>query len=199
MLCTFNASSHTPPSTHPRTHAPHPIHPSHPCTHTPSHPHPSHHIPTYPHTQTVYNWQYVHCLDLWTRVLGEVHHDALRPLVYPLVQTTLGALQLQPTARYYPLRLHCVETLLNLIASTGTYIPLPPYLLEVNKGGSNTVDRKKFSVKNFSPVALAAKIKRANFFCAFNTHSIFHHVAKNRRVNVSSVKKIYGKIPRSPV
>lgn len=89
--------------------------------------------------QTVYNWQYVHCLDLWTRVLGEVHHDALRPLVYPLVQTTLGALQLQPTARYYPLRLHCVETLLNLIASTGTYIPLPPYLLEVLEAQSSKV------------------------------------------------------------
>ncbi|MCJ1361842.1 Nucleolar Complex 2 protein [Acarospora aff. strigata] len=89
----------------------------------------------------IYNWQYTHSLDFWSRVLSS-HADALteaaaakpsplRPLIYPAVQITLGAMRLIPTAQYFPLRFHLVRSLLRLSRATGTYIPLAPALLEV--------------------------------------------------------------------
>ncbi len=72
----------------------------------------------------VYNWQYIHSLDFWSRVLSS-HCDALteaangkpsplRPLIYPVVQITLGAMRLIPTAQYFPLRFQLVRSLLRL-------------------------------------------------------------------------------------
>ena len=89
----------------------------------------------------MYNWQYVHSLDFWSRVLS-IHCDAfkeaeagkessLRPLIYPAVQITLGALRLIPTAQYFPLRFQLIRALLRLSRAPGTYIPVAPALLEV--------------------------------------------------------------------
>lgn len=91
--------------------------------------------------KAVYNWQYVHSLDFWSRVLSQ-HCDgfveakagkqsALRPLIYPVVQITIGAMRLIPTAQYFPLRFQLSRSLLRLSRSTGTYIPLASALLEV--------------------------------------------------------------------
>lgn len=91
--------------------------------------------------KTVYNWQYVHSLDFWSRVLSS-HCDALveakagkpsalRPLIYPVVQITIGAMRLIPTAQYFPLRFQLMRSLLRMSLSTGTYIPLAPALVEV--------------------------------------------------------------------
>ena len=89
----------------------------------------------------VYNWQYIHSLDFWSRVLAS--HCAplaeataggpspLRPLIYPTVQVTLGAMRLIPTATYFPLRFHLIRSLLRISLSTGTYIPLAASLYEV--------------------------------------------------------------------
>lgn len=56
----------------------------------------------------VYNWQFVHSLDFWSLVLAtacdkeketeEAKESDLRPLIYPLVQLTLGVI------RYVPIR-----------------------------------------------------------------------------------------------
>ncbi|KAI1431838.1 Noc2p family-domain-containing protein [Xylaria sp. CBS 124048] len=89
----------------------------------------------------VYNWQYIHSLDFWSCVLSE-HCNSLREaeagkesqlrlLIYPLVQVTLGAMRLIPTAIYFPLRFHMIRSLLRISRSTGTYIPLASALLEV--------------------------------------------------------------------
>ncbi|KAI5307150.1 Vacuolar protein-sorting-associated protein 28 [Ascosphaera pollenicola] len=97
----------------------------------------------------VYNWQYVHSLDFWSRVLS-MHCDALveakngkpsalRPLIYPVVQITLGAMRLIPTAQYFPLRFHLVRSLLRISRTTGTFIPLAAPLLEV----FNSAEMKK--------------------------------------------------------
>ncbi|XP_046842848.1 nucleolar complex protein 2 homolog isoform X2 [Xenia sp. Carnegie-2017] len=82
--------------------------------------------------QSVYNWQFIHCLRLWSRVLSEIpNRHTLEPLIYPLVQVTLGVLRLNPTSRYYPLRFHCIRTLNLLSQATSTFIPIAPFLLEI--------------------------------------------------------------------
>ncbi|KAF1971657.1 Noc2-domain-containing protein [Bimuria novae-zelandiae CBS 107.79] len=91
--------------------------------------------------KTVYNWQYIHSLDFWSRVVS-VHceslreaesgkQSALRPLIYPVVQVTLGAMRLIPTSVYFPLRFQLIRSLLRISAATSTYIPLAPALIEV--------------------------------------------------------------------
>lgn len=91
--------------------------------------------------RTVYNWQYVHSLDFWSCVLSEHcsplkeaeagKESQLKPLIYPLVQVTLGAMRLIPTALYFPLRFQLLRSLLRLSRATDTYIPLASALLEV--------------------------------------------------------------------
>ncbi|ODH46724.1 hypothetical protein GX48_07180 [Paracoccidioides brasiliensis] len=99
--------------------------------------------------KTIYNWQYVHSLDFWSRVLSS-HCDSvaeatagkaspLRPLIYPVVQITLGAMRLIPTAQYFPLRFQLTRLLLRISLATGTYIPLAAALLEV----LNSAEMKK--------------------------------------------------------
>ena len=91
--------------------------------------------------KVIYNWQYVHSLDFWSRVLAS-HCDvmaeaqngkqsALRPLIYPVVQVTLGAMRLIPTAQYFPLRFQLARSLIRIGSSTGVYIPLAAPLLDV--------------------------------------------------------------------
>lgn len=99
--------------------------------------------PTSDSYKTIYNWQYVHALDFWSRVLSthcspatnphlkEASSSPLHPLVYPVVQITIGALRLIPTPTYFPLRFHLTRALLRLSFATTTFIPLAPSLLEV--------------------------------------------------------------------
>lgn len=89
----------------------------------------------------VYNWQYVHSLDFWSRVLSfecEVGKTELRgnvsplqELIYPLVQVILGTIRLIPTAQYFPLRFYLIRSLLRLSQTTGVYIPIVPLLTEI--------------------------------------------------------------------
>ncbi|KAL9117415.1 MAG: hypothetical protein Q9187_006051, partial [Circinaria calcarea] len=99
--------------------------------------------PTKDSYKAIYNWQYTHSLDFWSRVLSTHCSTAtnpllksptdspLHPLIYPLVQITLGSLRLIPTPIYFPLRFHLTRSLLRISRSTTTYIPLAPSLLEV--------------------------------------------------------------------
>lgn len=90
--------------------------------------------------KSVYNWQYLHCVDFWSLVLStacdktktEVHgENELQQLIYPLVQVATGAIKLIPTSRYFPLRMHLLRSILRLMQRTGVYIPLGSFLLEM--------------------------------------------------------------------
>ena len=91
--------------------------------------------------RTVYNWQFVHSLDFWSRTVS-MHCDTLqealsgkehpfRSLIYPIVQITLGVMRLIPNAQYFPLRFQLIRSLLRISLTTNTYIPLAPALYEV--------------------------------------------------------------------
>ncbi|KAI6003247.1 Noc2p family-domain-containing protein [Pisolithus orientalis] len=89
----------------------------------------------------VYNWQYVHSVDFWSLVLGRAcsletqiergQESELKPLIYPLVQVSLGAIKLVSNARSFPLHLHIIRSMLHLSRHTKTFIPLPSYIVPI--------------------------------------------------------------------
>ncbi|KAI7817558.1 Noc2p family-domain-containing protein [Gamsiella multidivaricata] len=103
--------------------------------------------------KAVYNWQYLHCLGLWSQVVStHALNNAGQPtplhaLIYPLVQVSLGALRLIPTSTYYPLRFQIIRNLILLVENTGTFIPLAPFLFEVLEGGEMKRPGRKGTLK----------------------------------------------------
>ncbi|KAH7882187.1 Noc2-domain-containing protein [Phlebopus sp. FC_14] len=87
----------------------------------------------------VYNWQYVHCVDFWALVLARACSTAaergeeseLQPLIYPVVQVSLGAIKLISNSRSYPFHLHIIRSMLHLSRHTKMYIPLSPYIIPI--------------------------------------------------------------------
>lgn len=101
--------------------------------------------------QAVYNWQFVNSLRLWVELLSATSNKTqLQPLVYPLVSIITGTIKLIPTAQFFPLRFHLVQTLIQLSKETHTFIPVMPFVLEVLL--SNTFNKKhsKVSMKPLS-------------------------------------------------
>ncbi|OAL38872.1 hypothetical protein AYO20_01623 [Fonsecaea nubica] len=122
--------------------------------------------PTKDSYKTIYNWQFVHSLDFWSRVLSghcnsllEAQNgkpSQLRPLIYPVVQVTLGALRLIPTSTYFPLRFQLMRSLLRISQATETYIPLSAALLEV----LNSAEMKKpAKASTLRPLDFASNIR----------------------------------------
>jgi len=108
----------------------------------------------------VYNWQFVHSLELWGALVGHPgSREAMAPLVYPLVQVVLGACRLVPTPKYYPLRFHCAKILREISASTATFIPILPIYLEVLNNFNFSKKSRKASMKplDFSCILKLAK------------------------------------------
>ncbi|KAL6927760.1 hypothetical protein ACO0SA_004383 [Hanseniaspora valbyensis] len=87
----------------------------------------------------VYNWQFVHSLDFWSRFLSNACHSesledansSMKELIYPLIQITIGTIKLIPTAQFFPLRFYLIKSLNRLIQSTKIYIPVYPLLQEI--------------------------------------------------------------------
>ena len=106
----------------------------------------------------VYNWQFIHCLDFWSRVLSSAcsladpilkkpSDSPFHPLIYPLVQISLGALNLLPTPIYFPLHFHVVRALIRISRQTGTYIPLFPPLLAILRSPTCTASPKATTLR----------------------------------------------------
>lgn len=93
--------------------------------------------------RSIYNWQFCHSLDFWSRVLADhcnpekelINHknqeSPLRSLIYPLVQVTLGTMRLIPTPQFFPLRFYLIRSLIRLSQGTGVYIPIYPLISEI--------------------------------------------------------------------
>ena len=105
----------------------------------------------------VYNWQFIHSLELWGALVGHCSSsETIRPLIYPLVQVIMGTAKLIPTPKYYPLRFHCATILRDISSTTGTFIPVLPLYLEV----LNTFNFKKKSKKvSMKPLDFSCVLK----------------------------------------
>ena len=98
--------------------------------------------------QAVYNWQYIHSLELWGSLVGHCgHSETIKPLIYPLVQVIIGTAKLVPVAKFFPLRFHCAKILREISASTGTFIPVLPFYLDVLNTHNFKKKSKKVSMK----------------------------------------------------
>ena len=108
-------------------------------------------VPTADACKVVYNWQFCHSLDFWSRVLsyacnneGKSNRESpLRQLVYPLIQVTIGVARLVPTPQFFPLRFYLVRSLIRLSQNTGVFIPILPILTEILSSTAFTKQVKK--------------------------------------------------------
>uniref|UniRef100_A0A914YE79 Nucleolar complex protein 2 homolog n=1 Tax=Panagrolaimus superbus TaxID=310955 RepID=A0A914YE79_9BILA len=90
--------------------------------------------------KTIYNWQYIECLYLWTHVLSNLSKQRvmaqegsrlLRDLIHPLTQIICGTMKAFNAHRYVPLKAHCIRMLLQLQKNCNIYIPTLAYSAEL--------------------------------------------------------------------
>ncbi|XP_068225049.1 nucleolar complex protein 2 homolog [Palaemon carinicauda] len=108
-------------------------------------------LPKKDRVQLVYNWQFIHCLNLWCDLLGKTHPNAiLQPMIFPVTQVAIGTMKLQPTQTFFPLAFHICRILTELSRKTGTFIPVLPFLLEILNKAVFFKQPKKTSVRPFN-------------------------------------------------
>jgi len=94
--------------------------------------------PTSSNRDKVLRWQFVSAVRLWGAVLrahagtgaADPATNPLADLVFPVTQVAIGVIRLAPGPAWHPLRLHLVETLVELQWATGSFVPCSRTLLE---------------------------------------------------------------------
>lgn len=124
--------------------------------------------PTKDSYKSIYNWQFCHSLDFWSRVIStqtnpekelELKKGAenpLKQLVYPLVQVTIGTIRLIPTAQFFPLRFYLIRSMIRLSQNSGVFIPIFPMISEVLN--SNQFSRRP-KIENLPAIDFEVEIK----------------------------------------
>ncbi|KAI4382744.1 hypothetical protein MLD38_008665 [Melastoma candidum] len=78
------------------------------------------------------SWQYVKCLDLWVEYVSANNRDFdLQPLFLAIIQIINGVACLFSGPRYLPLKIMCIQWLNILSRSSGVFIPVTPYTLDM--------------------------------------------------------------------
>ena len=131
--------------------------------------------------QTVYNWQFIHSLHLWCRMLAAAgpNNSTLKPLIYPLTQVTFGVMKLNPSVKFLPLRLHCIRALNILGEATNTYIPLLSPTIDV------------LTLVNFKKPFPSTSVKPLNFACMLK---LSKKQLKERSLQDGAMDQIYDMI-----
>ncbi|KAJ3294549.1 Nucleolar Complex 2 protein, partial [Blyttiomyces sp. JEL0837] len=129
--------------------------------------------------KSVYNWQFIHCLRAWSKVLSTYCEkgssaeatggSALKPLIYPLVQVTLGAMRLKPSSKFFPLRFQAVRLLIELSRKTSTYIPLSSHLFEVFESSEL---RSKPKPSTLKPMDFGLALKTPNQYLGTRPYQV---------------------------
>jgi len=109
------------------------------------------------HIQAVYNWQFIHSIELWGALLcAAAESELIRPLIYPFVQVTLGTIKLVKGQKFYPLKFHCAKVLTEVSLATGTFIPVLPIYVDI----LNSYDfNKKSKSMSFKPMDFTCVLK----------------------------------------
>ncbi|CAN4116198.1 unnamed protein product [Withania somnifera] len=82
--------------------------------------------------QRICSWEYANCINIWVGfIAGNIGDYDLQDLFFTLVQLINGVVHLFPGPRYFPLRLHCIQWLNDLSNSTGVFIPVASFVLDV--------------------------------------------------------------------
>jgi len=84
--------------------------------------------------KTVYNWQYINCLRVWSKLLSLYAigpESTLRPLIYPFIQVCMGVIDLLPVPRFYPLKFVVIRTIQKISRNCSLFIPLSHHLLSM--------------------------------------------------------------------
>ncbi|KAK4356520.1 hypothetical protein RND71_025491 [Anisodus tanguticus] len=82
--------------------------------------------------QRICSWEYANCINLWVGfIAANIRDYDLQPFFFTMVQLINGVVGLFPGPRYFPLRLNCIQWLNDLSNSTGVFIPIASYVLDV--------------------------------------------------------------------
>jgi len=142
--------------------------------------------------QSVYNWQFIHSVHLWSQLLTDSYPNApeLEPLIYPLIQLMTGAIKLVYSPAYFPLRFHLCRLLTQLSAATGKYVPILPFYLDVLQTFDFGKKTKKVSMKpmNFSCILRLSKSQMAeNGFKDAVVEQVYAGILDNMASNANRI------------
>ncbi|KAJ1330710.1 hypothetical protein BSLG_009162 [Batrachochytrium salamandrivorans] len=104
--------------------------------------------------KSVYNWQFLQSIRLWSRMLATYCNvalgnpkdtEVLQPLIYPLVQIAIGVM------RHFPFRLQIIKALIELMNKTGTFIPILHSAEVSDRSKTSTLKALDFSLTIQAP------------------------------------------------